>query len=57
MKPDIEYLRLAVEIWCKRNRWDKDLPMTPSWLFEMLTTSKDLRDADKKKLEETEPTA
>jgi Uma2 family endonuclease len=53
MKPDLEYFRLAMTTWCKNNRWNKDLPITPAWLLEILSTAQSLKDADRKKLEET----
>lgn len=51
MKPDTEYFRLAVKAWCEKHRWDRDLPMTPAWLSEMMTDAQALKDTDKKKLE------
>lgn len=56
MKPDSEYFRLAVESWCKVNKWNRDLPMTPAWLLEMLNRASDLKAADRKKLEDQPPT-
>lgn len=53
MKTDTEYFRLAVAAWCQKHKWDKDLPMTPAWLSEVLTDAQALKDVDKKKLEAT----
>lgn len=51
MKPDIEYVRLAVLQWCNAHRWDRDLPITPAWLLEIMTKTNELRDLDRKKIE------
>lgn len=57
MKTDTEYFHLAVDSWCKRNRFNAGLPCTPSWLSEILRDAQALKDADSKKLETDNPTA
>jgi hypothetical protein len=49
---DTKYFAQAVEEWCKKHKWDKDLPMTPSWLSEMLQRAQVLKDADRRTVEE-----
>lgn len=54
MKTDTEYFHIAVDTWCKKNKWARDLPVTPSWFSEMLRDAQYLKSADRSKLE-TEP--
>lgn len=56
MKTDTEYFHLAVDTWCKRNRFNAGLPCTPSWFSEMLRDAQTLKDADRKRLETEPPT-
>lgn len=51
MKTDTEYFGIAVDNWCRKNAWGKDLPCTPSWFSQMLRDAQALKDADKKRLE------
>jgi hypothetical protein len=55
MKTDNEYFHIAVATWCTKHKWEKDLPVTPSWFSEMLRDAQALKTADRAKLE-TEPT-
>lgn len=50
MKTDTEYFRLAVESWCKKHKWERDLPVTPSWFSQMLTDAQALKQADKDRI-------
>lgn len=53
MKTDLEYIRQALENWCKAHRWEKDLPPTPSWYLSLLNDATTLREKDKKAAEGT----
>ena len=47
MKTDTEYFHLAVDAWCRKNKWAKGLPATPEWFSQMLTDAQTLKAADR----------
>jgi hypothetical protein len=49
---DTKYFAQAVAEWCSKNKWNRDLPITASWLSEMLQAAQKLKEADRKRLEE-----
>lgn len=58
MKTDTEYFHLAVDAWCKKHRFDSNLPATPSWFSEMLRDAQTLKAADRARVDaEGSPTA
>jgi hypothetical protein len=57
MKTDTQYFGIAVETWCLKHKWERDLPVTPSWFSQMLRDAQALKDADRKRLETDNPTA
>jgi hypothetical protein len=56
MKTDTEYFHMAVDAWCKANKWSKDLPVTPSWFSDMLNNANKLKLADKARIEQAATT-
>jgi hypothetical protein len=47
MENDTKYWNAAVEAWCKKHPWDKNLPVTPAWFSEMAHDAQVLKAADR----------
>jgi hypothetical protein len=54
MKTMMFYFAKALANWCKYHKWDKDLPITPSFLSMILDESVILMEKDRKELEQSE---
>ena len=52
MKSELEYLKLALDEWCKTNGSAKHLPITSASAREVLVIADRLRAADAAKLEQ-----
>ena len=55
MKTMMFYFAKALANWCKSHKWDKDLPITPSFLSMILDESVILMEKDKNELDNPEP--
>ena len=51
MKSELEYLKLALDEWCKENGSSRHLPITPASAKQILVIADRLRKVDADKLE------
>jgi hypothetical protein len=48
---ELKYFAQAVKDWCAKNKWNRELPVTASWLSDMLQHALTLQETDRKKTE------
>ena len=51
MKTELEYLRLAFDVWCIRNKWSKGLPITAEICTQVLAIADEQRTKDRAAIE------